>query len=150
MRRDGISITTTKCWLSRVNKSMAKKIATQRFSAYAYAALRIVAGLMFALHGSQKLFGIPAGPSVRLASQLGAAGVIELGCGILIAIGLLTRPAAFLASGLMAFAYFIGHAPRGYLPTMNQGELAVLYCFLFLYISTMGAGIWSVGGSKGR
>ena len=130
---------------------MAQKIAAGRFTPYCYAALRIVAGLMFALHGSQKLFGIPGGgPTVRLASQLGAAGIIELGCGVLIAIGLLTRPAAFLASGLMAFAYFIGHWPRGPIPTLNQGELAVLYCFLLLYFSATGAGIWSVDGSSRR
>src|SRR5688572_23601227 len=130
---------------------MGSKLAAGRFAPYCYAALRIIAGLMFAMHGSQKLFGVPGGgPTVRLASQLGAAGIIEFGCGVLIAIGLLTRPAAFLASGLMAFAYFIGHAPRGYLPTLNQGELAVLYCFLFLYISATGAGVWSVDGHSRR
>ena len=103
------------------------------------------------LHGSQKLFGVPGGTSVKLFTQLGAAGVIEFGCGLLIAIGLFTRPAAFLASGLMAFAYFIGHAGRGAIPTLNQGELAVLYCFFFLYVSTTGAGIWSVdAGSRRR
>ena len=131
---------------------MAQKIAGGRFAPYAFALLRIVAGSMFALHGSQKLFGIPGGgTSIKLFSQLGAAGIIEFGCGLLIAIGMFARPAAFLASGLMAFAYFLGHWPRGPIPTLNQGELAVVYCFLFLYISTHGAGIWSVdAGSRRR
>ena len=130
---------------------MAQKIAGGRFAPYCYAALRIVAGLLFAVHGCQKLFGIFGGKAVPLASQMGAAGIIELGCGLLIAIGLLTRYAAFLASGQMAFAYFLAHAPRGPVPAQNGGELAVLYCFLFLYISATGAGILSVdAGSRRR
>jgi putative oxidoreductase len=115
-----------------------------RFAPQTYAVLRIVAGLLFACHGAQKLFGAFGGHKVPIASQLGAAGVIELVCGLLIAIGLLTSIAAIIASGEMAAAYFIMHAPRGTLPIRNAGELAVVYCFLFLYIASRGAGPWGV------
>jgi len=115
-----------------------------RFSPHAYALLRIVAGLMFAMHGTQKILGWPAsnfpGPLPAMAL---VAGWIELVCGALILIGLLTGWAAFLASGEMAAAYFIMHAKNAFWPLENQGELAALYCFLFLYIATTGAGIWS-------
>jgi len=115
------------------------------YSAYVYAVLRIIAGLMFAMHGTQKLFGWPAaGPPGPLPPMVLAAGVIELVCGVLIAIGLLTGFAAFVASGQMAFAYFIGHAGNGFYPLVNKGELAVLYCFLFLYMATRGAVIWGL------
>ncbi len=118
-----------------------------KYAPYLYALVRIVAGLLFAFHGSQKLFGIPGGKApVELFSQMGLAGVIELVGGLLIAIGLFTTIAAFLASGTMAFAYFIAHAPKGLLPVLNGGELAVLYCFLFLYIAARGSGVWSVDG----
>jgi putative oxidoreductase len=117
-------------------------------SPYAYAVMRIVFGLLFAMHGSQKLLGFPAGHTAKLASMTGAAGVIELGCGLLIALGVLTSVAAFIACGEMAFAYFIGHAARAFLPIVNQGELAVLYCFAFLFIATHGAGPLSVGRNK--
>lgn len=116
-----------------------------KYSPYFYAALRIIAGLMFAMHGTQKLFGTPGGGHpVRLASLLGAAGVIESVCGILIALGLFTSYAAFLASGEMAVAYFKQHAPSGALPILNRGELAVLYCFIFLYIAAQSSGRWSL------
>jgi putative oxidoreductase len=116
-----------------------------KYSPYLYAVLRIVVGLMFAMHGSQKLFGVPGeGHPMPLASLMGAAGVIEFGCGILIAIGLFTSCAAFLASGEMAVAYFKQHAPNGALPILNRGELAVVYCFLFLYFAAHGSGLWSV------
>ena len=121
-----------------------------RYSAHTYALLRIVSGLMFALHGTQKLFGFPAGTPVSLPTQAGVAGVIETVCGLMIALGFRTSYAAFLASGLMAFAYFLAHAPQGPLPILNRGELAVLYCFLFFYMSAAGSGIWSVDGNKGR
>ena len=106
----------------------------------AYAALRFVAGILFLLHGLQKLFGLFGGNQVELISRLGAASVIEIVCGSLIALGLLTSPAAFLASGEMAFAYFMAHAPRGPIPLQNGGEPAVFYCFLFLYVATRGGG----------
>ncbi|HXG64931.1 MAG TPA: DoxX family protein [Blastocatellia bacterium] len=116
-----------------------------KYSPYLYAILRIISGLMFAMHGSQKLLGWPeGGPPGPLPPMMMAAGVIELVGGLLIAIGLLTSYAAFIASGEMAFAYFMAHAPRGLLPIMNQGELAVLYCFLFLYIASRGAVAWGV------
>jgi putative oxidoreductase len=119
-----------------------------RFSPQIYAILRIVSGLLFACHGAAKLFGVLGGPQVPLQSQFGLAGIIEVVCGILIAIGFLTGYAAFLASGEMAAAYFIAHAPRGPWPMRNAGEPAVLYCFLFLYIASRGAGIWGV--DRGR
>lgn len=103
-----------------------------------YGVLRIVAGLMFAIHGAQKLFGIFGGRQVTLMSQSFLAGVIELVCGLMIAAGLFTSVAAFIASGEMAAAYFIAHWPRGPVPIQNGGELAVLYCFLFLYMAARG------------
>jgi putative oxidoreductase len=116
-----------------------------RYSEIAYTLLRVVAGLLFAVHGAQKLFGVPGGQKVPLASLFGAAGLIELVGGLLIAIGLLTSWAAFLASGEMAVAYFMVHAKQGFWPVLNKGELAVIYCFLFLYIACRGGGRYSVG-----
>ena len=122
-----------------------------KYSPYFYAVLRIVAGLMFAMHGSQKLLGWPAGQGrPPLASQMGIAGVIELVGGLMIALGLFASIAAFIASGEMAFAYFTVHAPGGPLPLLNRGELAVLYCFLFLYIAAHGSGVWSVDALIGK
>ena len=116
-----------------------------KYSAYIYAVLRIVTGLMFAMHGSQKLFGWPDGkPAVELASLMGVAGIVELVGGLLVAIGFLASWAAFIASGEMAVAYFMVHAPQGPFPLLNKGELAVLYCFLFLYLAAHGAGTWSI------
>ena len=116
-----------------------------RYSPYLYALLRIVAGLLFMQHGVQKLFGwLGAKGAVELMSQMGLAGIIEVVGGALIAIGLFTSPVAFIASGEMAFAYFQAHAPRGFWPIMNGGELAALYCFLFLYFAAVGSGRWSV------
>ena len=115
-----------------------------RFAPYIYAALRIVAGLAFAQHGAQKLFGLLGGTAVSLASQRGLAGIIEFVGGIMIALGLFTSPVAFIASGQMAWAYFQAHAPRGFWPIQNGGELAVLFCFVFLYFSAMGSGKLSI------
>ena len=114
------------------------------YSAYLYALLRIVAGVAFAQHGAQKLFGLLGGTAVELTSQRGIAGVIEFVGGLLIAIGLFTSPVAFLASGEMAVAYFQSHAPRGFWPIQNGGELAVLYCFIFLYFAAVGSGKLSI------
>ena len=115
-----------------------------RFSPYLYALLRIVAGFLFSLHGVQKLFGALGGQSVELMSQRGLAGLIELVGGVLIALGLFTSPVAFIASGEMAVAYFQAHAPRSFWPIQNGGELAALYCFLFLYFAAVGSGKLSI------
>lgn len=110
--------------------------------------LRIVSGLLFFEHGLQKFVSFPpgqmAGSGLGFGSAGAYAGVIELVCGFLIAIGLFTRPAAFLASGTMAFAYFIAHAPQNFFPVNNGGDAAILYCFLFLYFVFAGGGAWSV------
>ncbi len=105
-----------------------------------YVVLRIVSGVLFACHGAQKLFGVLGSDGVPLLSRVGLAGVIELFGGGLIALGLFTPYAAVIASGEMAFAYFLAHAPRGSWPIVNRGELAMLYSFLFLYIAARGAG----------
>ena len=116
-----------------------------RYSEIAYTLLRVVAGLMFAVHGAQKLFGFLGGRQMPIGSLFGAAGVIELVGGLLIAIGLFTSWAAFLACGEMAVAYFMVHAKDGFWPVLNKGELAVLYCFVFLYIACRGGGRYSAG-----
>ena len=122
-----------------------------RFSPFAYAVLRIVAGIMFAMHGSQKLLGIPGDKDpVAIASMMGFAGIVELVGGLLIALGLFTTIAAFISSGQMAVAFFMVHVPQHPLPILNNGELAVLYCFVFLYIATRGAGIWSVDAARDK
>ena len=120
-----------------------------RYASHCYALLRIVAGLMFAMHGTQKLLGWPGGgPPMRSGLPL-ISGSIELVTGILIAIGLFTSFAAFIASGEMAVAYWWKHFPGGsFWPIENKGELAVLYCFVFLYIAAVGSGIWAV--QRGR
>ncbi len=122
-----------------------------RFAPQLYALMRIVVGLLFACHGAQKLFGVLGGQQVTFASQMGLAGVIEFVGGLMIAVGLLTGFAAFIASGEMAYAYFTAHAPRAPFPVQNGGELAVLYCFVFLYIAARGAGMWGIDkGGKTR
>lgn len=103
---------------------------------------------MFAMHGTQKLFGWPGGSPVELATLRGVAGVIELVGGSMIAVGLLVPAVAFVCSGQMAAAYFISHFSKGFFPILNKGELAVLYCFLFLYMAARGAGIWSVDAAR--
>ena len=115
-----------------------------RFAPHLYAILRIISGLMFFLHGSQKIFGWPGGSLGQLPMLAVIAGWLEVILGALITVGLFGSFAAFLASGEMAVAYFIGHAGKGFWPVLNEGELAVLYCFLFLYIAAMGSGIWSL------
>lgn len=115
--------------------------------------LRIVAGYLFMLHGLQKLFGVLGGQQMELVSLLGLAALIEAVGGALIALGLFTRPAAFIASGEMAAAYFMGHVAREgqfLFPVANQGEPAVLYCFLFLYLASVGPGAWSLDARLGK
>ena len=122
--------------------------ALAKYEPYGYALLRIVAGAMFVQHGLPKLFGF-LGPAQEVMSQKWVGGVIELVCGALVAIGAFTRWAALLASGTMAVAYFQFHWKLelgGYyfLPMVNRGELAALYCFVFLLIALRGPGMWSV------
>jgi len=112
----------------------------------AYLLMRVIVGLAFAEHGAQKLFGLLGGRTVPLASQFGVAGVIELVAGLLIAFGVLATWAALIASGEMAVAYFQMHAPQGFWPIQNRGELAALYCFVFLYIAARGGGRWKIFG----
>jgi len=115
--------------------------------------LRIVVAFLFIQHGTLKLFGFPATEGmgqVPLMSLFGAAGVIELVGGVLLLLGLFTRPVAFILSGEMAAAYFIGHAPGGLLPIANHGELAVTWCFLFLYFFAAGAGAFSLDAARRR
>lgn len=124
---------------------------TRNLSAPAFAILRIISGIMFALHGTMKLFGWPGGtPPVAFGTLPGWAGIIELTGGTLIAIGLFVPVTAFLCSGEMAVAYFKVHFPNGFFPQINKGELAVVYCFLFLFMAAHGAGIWSVDSTRRR
>ena len=116
--------------------------------------LRIAAALMIMQHGSQKLFGFPAAPApagappaqeaFSLISKAGIAGVLELFGGFLLLLGLFTRPVALILSGLLAVAYFMAHAPQGFWPVLNKGELAALYSYVFLYLAVAGGGSWSV------
>lgn len=122
-----------------------------QYKAQTYALLRIVAGFLFLWHGVQKLFGFPGGGSGSRPFHITyIAGPIELLGGLLLMLGLFTRPAAFLSSGLMAFAYWMSHGTRALLPIENRGELAAVYCFLFLFISAQGSGIWSLDDVRGR
>ena len=113
--------------------------------------LRIVIGFLFLQHGSAKLLGMPhvaMFDGLQLFSLIGVAGILELVGGILILIGLWTRPTAFILSGEMAFAYFIAHAGSNFLPLLNGGELAVIYCFVFLYFAFAGAGAFSIDHAR--
>lgn len=111
-----------------------------KFQDVTLSALRIVGGLLFWQHGAQKLFGWFGGDPVTLVSQMGLAGVLEFFGGALIVLGLFTRPVAFVLSGEMAVAYFTAHLPRAFMPIQNGGELAALYCFLFLFLAAAGGG----------
>ena len=119
-----------------------------RLSAYApqaLAVLRIVAALLFIAHGTQKLLGFPAAEFAPPAfSIFWFAGVIEIITGVMIGVGFFTRPAAFIASGTMAFAYWMAHAPANFFPVNNGGDAAILFCFVFLYLVFVGPGAWSV------
>ena len=120
------------------------------FDKQTYAAMRIVTGLLFLFHGSQKLLSWPVDAMAGLPSFITyIAGPIELFGGILVMIGLFTRWAAFLASGLMAAAYWMAHGTKALYPMLNGGELAIIYCFVFLYIAARGPGIWSIDAARG-
>jgi putative oxidoreductase len=124
----------------------------ERWTPQALSMLRIMTGLLFLEHGTQKLLGFP--PSEHsfpaLFSLMGVQGVLELIGGFLILIGLFTRPVAFILAGDMAVAYFMAHAPRGFFPTLNGGQLAILFCFVFLYLVVAGGGKWSVDAQIAR
>ncbi len=114
--------------------------------------LRIMGGLLLLQHGLQKIIGWPPSPRPMpdFLSMYWFAGILELAGGALLVIGLFTRPVAFLLAGLMAFAYFLGHAPRGFLPVLNGGNLAILYCFVFLYLAAAGPGPLSLDARRTR
>ena len=122
----------------------------ERYAPMAYALFRIVFGLIFFMFGMQKLAGWFGGQTAPIMSMFGAAGVIETVCGLLIMTGFFVRPAAFLASGEMAAAYFIAHFPQSPLPIVNMGERAAMFCLAFLYMAARGAGIWSIDGVMRR
>jgi putative oxidoreductase len=141
--------------LNRPGKDMMTKLTllSEPWVPRAHAALRIVAGYLFVQHGSAKLFGFPhvaMFDNLPVLSLIGFAGILELVGGALLLVGLFVRPVAFLLSGEMAVAYFVGHAPHGHvlLPTLNQGEAAVLYCFVFLFLAAAGAGAWSIDAAR--
>lgn len=115
--------------------------------------LRIVAAFLFMLHGTQKLFAFPVSEPrepAELFSLMGLAGVLEVFGGLLLLLGLFTRPVAFVLAGEMAVAYFKSHLPRDFWPNLNGGELAALYCFLFLYLAAVGGGRWSLDTVRDR
>lgn len=122
-----------------------------RWQPQALGLLRIVTGLLFLEHATQKFFAFPAPfPVHPLPPILMAAGVVELVAGILVTLGLFTRLVAFVASGEMAIAYFMQHLPQSFWPAVNKGEGAILFCFIFLYLATAGPGAWSIDGARTR
>ena len=124
-----------------------------RYAPYALAALRIVTALIFMAHGTQKLFGFPAPPQSGLPAFLSlfwVGGVLELLGGLLILVGLFTRPVAFVLAGEMAVAYWMFHFPRNFYPVLNGGDASILYCFVFLLLVFTGPGAWSVDGQRSR
>lgn len=114
--------------------------------------LRIVTGLQFLEHGTQKLFSFPTrtGAAPELLSLIGLQGCLELVGGLLIVLGLFTRPVAFILAGDMAAAYFMAHFPRGFFPALNGGDAAILFCFVFLYLAAAGGGAWSIDAQRTR
>ena len=124
----------------------------QRFQPQLLGLLRIFTALTFMSHGTQKLFGFPAPPSWGMPAALTlpwTAGVLEVVGGALVLVGFLTRPAAFILSGLMAFAYWMAHGSKGFYPLLNGGEAAMLFCFIFLYIAAAGPGAFGIESRKG-
>ena len=136
-----------------MNSTVTTSSATASTTARALALLRIVTAFLFLQHGTAKLFGTPhvaMFDGLQLVSLMGVAGVLELGGGVLLLIGLFSRPVAFVLSGFMAVAYFMAHASQGhvFMPILNQGELAILFCFVFLFIAAAGGGAWSVDAAR--
>lgn len=125
--------------------------AAQAWAPQMLSLLRIMAALLFIAHGTQKLIGFPAGERgiAPLFSIYGLAGILETFGGILLLIGLFTRPVAFVLSGMMAVAYFMAHAPQSFYPVNNGGDAAILFCFVFLYLFTAGPGPWSLDARRG-
>lgn len=121
-----------------------------RFSPRLRSVLRITAAFTFTLHGTMKLFAFPAGRAMPLFSEMGLAGVLETFGGALLILGLFTRPVAFILAGEMAVAFFQAHFPRSFWPVISGGELAFLYCFTWLYISSAGPGPWSLDAILSR
>jgi putative oxidoreductase len=121
-----------------------------RWTGRAHAVLRVMTGLLFLENGTAKLFGLPSSPNPgpALLSLLGVQGLLEFVGGLLIALGLFTRPVALILCGDMAVAYFMVHAPRNFFPILNGGIAAVLYCFIFLYLAVAGPGAWSLDGRR--
>jgi putative oxidoreductase len=114
-----------------------------------HGALRVMAALLFMQHGTQKLFGFPGDKEpVEIGSFMSLAGALEFFGGILLVIGLFTRPVAFILSGMMAVAYFVAHWPQDFFPLLNGGELAALYCFVFLFLAAAGPGAYSLDGAR--
>lgn len=132
---------------------MAGYSAIDRHSPKMLSILRIVSGLLFLQHGTAKVLGFPqveGVPAPNLTSLAGMSGPLEVVFGVLLILGFLTRPTAFLASGMCAVAYWVAHASQSPYPILNGGELAALYCFVFLYIFFAGPGPWSVDALRGR
>jgi putative oxidoreductase len=132
---------------------MTLRIIPQRYAPHAQGLLRIAAALLFMQHGAAKLFGAPhvaMFDGLQLFSLLGAAGVLELIGGLLMLIGLFTRPVAFILSGQMAVAYFLFHAGQDFWPILNKGELAALYCFVFLFFAAAGPGAFAIDREERR
>ena len=134
-------------------KPRRSALDTTAWSPHVLGALRIVTAFLFMSHGMAKILHIPFQPqyaNLQILSLVGVAGLLERVGGALVLVGLFTRPVAFILSGEMAVAYFTAHAPRAFLPLLNQGDAAVLYCFVFLYLAFAGAGSWSVDGIRRR
>ena len=125
---------------------------TSHWAPYVLSMLRIISALLFMAHGTLKVLGFPASsrPAPDLFSIAGVAGIFELFGGALLVIGFGTRPVAFLLSGVMAFAYFIAHAPRSFFPVLNGGDAAILYCFVFFYFVFAGGGPWSIDAWRAK
>jgi putative oxidoreductase len=136
-----------------VGKALRERALVDTWSPRVLGVVRIVTGLLFMEHGTAKLLGFPhiaMFDGLQLFSLMGVAGILELLGGLLIVLGLFTRAAAFILSGEMAAAYFMAHAPQGFLPLVNQGEVAVLYCFFFFYLFVVGPGAFSIDAIRNK
>lgn len=140
------------CWFSSEGLKMSFENLTTTWTPRSLSVLRIMSALLFMEHGTLKILGFPASdrPAMELLSLGGIAGFFELFGGALLFLGLFTRPVAFLLSGVMAFAYFIAHAPRSFFPVLNGGDAAILYCFVFLYFAFAGGGAWSIDAFRAK